>query len=129
MARVVHFEIHADDPERAIRFYTGTLDWEFTRFETGGPMEYWLIRTGSSDEVGIDGGLLRRMAPQEGDSINSYVCTCGVADLDEAMERIVTAGGAQAHPKMSIPGVGWLAYALDTERNLFGLMQFDPAAA
>jgi predicted enzyme related to lactoylglutathione lyase len=28
---------------------------------------------------------------------------------------------------MPIPGVGWLAYAKDTEGNLFGLMQPDPA--
>ena len=37
-------------------------------------------------------------------------------------------GGTIALPKMPIPGIGWLAYAKDTEGNLFGLMQADPAA-
>ena len=31
-------------------------------------------------------------------------------------------------PKMAIPGVGWLAYASDTEGNIFGMMQADAAA-
>jgi hypothetical protein len=30
---------------------------------------------------------------------------------------------------MAITGVGWLAYAKDTEGNIFGMMQNDPAAA
>ena len=34
-----------------------------------------------------------------------------------------------AFPKMAIPGVGWLAYGKDTEGNIFGVMQTDPAAA
>ena len=29
MPRVVHFEIHADDPERAINFYKSVFGWEF----------------------------------------------------------------------------------------------------
>jgi len=31
-------------------------------------------------------------------------------------------------PKMPIPGVGWLAYAKDTEGNIFGIMQPDANA-
>jgi predicted enzyme related to lactoylglutathione lyase len=29
-------------------------------------------------------------------------------------------------PKSHIPGVGWLAYAQDTEGNNFGIIQPDP---
>jgi predicted enzyme related to lactoylglutathione lyase len=29
---------------------------------------------------------------------------------------------------MAIPGVGWLCYFKDTEGNIFGMMQNDPAA-
>jgi predicted enzyme related to lactoylglutathione lyase len=31
-------------------------------------------------------------------------------------------------PRMAIPGVGWLAYANDSEGNIFGMMQPDTAA-
>jgi predicted enzyme related to lactoylglutathione lyase len=37
-------------------------------------------------------------------------------------------GGTVALPKMPVPGVGWLAYAKDTEGNIFGMMQSDPGA-
>ena len=37
--------------------------------------------------------------------------------------------GHVAVAKMPIPGMGWLAYAKDTEGNIFGMMQPDPSAA
>ena len=43
MARVVHFEIHAEDPERAVRFYERVFGW---RFQHNAAIDYWLIATG-----------------------------------------------------------------------------------
>jgi predicted enzyme related to lactoylglutathione lyase len=37
-------------------------------------------------------------------------------------------GGTIVVPKMPIPGVGWLAYARDTEGSIFGIHQADPTA-
>ena len=37
-------------------------------------------------------------------------------------------GGTIALAKMPIPEFGWLAYAKDTEGNIFGMMQADAAA-
>lgn len=54
MPRVVHFEVHADDPERAANFYSGVFGWELAKWE--GPQDYWLITTGPDDEPGINGG-------------------------------------------------------------------------
>ena len=59
MPRVIHFEIHADEPERAIRFYNSVFGWEFTKFPNA-ITEYWVVKTGESSQPGIDGGLLRR---------------------------------------------------------------------
>jgi predicted enzyme related to lactoylglutathione lyase len=59
MPRPIHFEIHADNPSRAIKFYETLFGWQFTKWE--GPMEYWLITTGSGGTPGIDGGLVKRM--------------------------------------------------------------------
>lgn len=44
MARIVHFEIPADDPERAIKFYEDVFGWEVQKWE--GPFDYWLVTTG-----------------------------------------------------------------------------------
>lgn len=128
MPRVIHFEIHADEPERAVAFYTGLFGWTMTRW--GGPHEYWLIKTGEDGQPGINGGLVRRHGPgpAEVQAVNAYACTIDVPSVDEYAGKISAAGGVMVVPKMAIPGVGWLAYAKDTEGNIFGIMQSDPAA-
>jgi hypothetical protein len=135
MNRVVHFEIHASDPDRAARFYRDVLGWQIQEWVVPGveiPHEnrYWLVSTGSDEEPGINGGLLFRRGPGPTDeqAVNAYVCTVGVTSLDECVERAVAAGATVAVPKMPIKGVGWLAYCKDTEGNIFGLMQDDPNA-
>ena len=129
MARVVHFEIHADDLGRAARFYTELFGWEITKWD--GPVEYWLVTTGPDGTPGINGGLVPRRgaAPAEGQAVNAYVCTVGVEAVDAAVAKSLALGGTVALPKMPVPGVGWLAYLKDTEGNVFGLMQSDPKAA
>lgn len=128
MSRVVHFEIHAENPERAVQFYQQLLGWEFTQWD--GPMDYWLVTTGPDDEPGINGGLMERRgpAPEEGQAVNSYVCTADVPDLDSVMARVEELGGTLAVPKNAVPGIGWLAYAKDPEGNILGLMEADPEA-
>jgi predicted enzyme related to lactoylglutathione lyase len=128
MPRPIHFEIQADQPERAIKFYQDLLGWEFTRYP--GPMDYWVIKTGSEGTPGIDGGLLKRNGPPpaEGAAVNAYVCTVDIASVDQLAGRIAGAGGRVVVPKMAVPSVGWLAYAKDTEGNIFGFLQADPFA-
>ena len=127
MNRVVHFEIHADEPDRAVQFYTAVFNWQFNKFEGG--WDYWLIKTGEPTDPGIDGGLLRRQCPIDGQAVIAYVCTVDVPSVDDAAAAIAAAGGTVALPKMAIPGVGWLAYFKDTEGNIFGTMQPDASAA
>jgi uncharacterized protein len=128
MPRVSHFEIHAEDLERASKFYSGLLGWSFTKWD--GPVEYWLITTGPDSEPGINGGLVKRMGPPPAETqpVCSYVCTATVPDLDARIAKGLASGGTIALPKMPIPGVGWLAYLKDTEGNIFGMMQPDHAA-
>lgn len=128
MSRVIHFEIHAEDPDRAVRFYTDLFGWQFTSW--GGPQEYWLITTGPDGTPGINGGLMRRRgpAPADGQALNAFACTIDVSSVDDAALKIGTVGGLVVVPKMPIAGVGWLAYAKDTEGNIFGIMQADATA-
>jgi len=128
MPRPIHFEIHADNPSRAVQFYESLLGWQFTKWE--GPMEYWLIKTGSEGTPGIDGGLVKRMgsSPAEAAAVNAYVCTVDTDSVDQTIDKLTTLGGKLAVPKMAVPGVGWLAYGKDTEGNILGFMQADPLA-
>jgi predicted enzyme related to lactoylglutathione lyase len=128
MPRPVHFEIHAADPPAAVRFYTELFGWTFTPF---GPA-YHLIKTGE-DGPGIDGGLVPRQGPNPDPAdptpVIAFMCTCNVDSVDAYMAKALALGGWVALPKMAIPGVGWVAYFKDTQSNIVGLMQNDPAAA
>ena len=121
MSRVIHFEIPADNPERAGEFYREVFGWRLEKWR--GPQEYWLITTGPDSQPGINGGLLRRPHPAAG-----TVNTIGVSSVEDAVARIEKKGGKVAVPKMAIPGVGYLAYCQDTEGNVFGVLQADEAA-
>jgi hypothetical protein len=124
----VHFEIHADSPERAAAFYEGVFGWKFQKWS--GPMEYWLVMTGEAGQPGINGGMIRRMGPppEEGAAVNAYPCTMEVASLEDACKKVEAGGGRIVVPKMAIPGMAWLVYCKDTEGNIFGMIENDPNA-
>lgn len=129
MSRVVHFEIQADDIERAKAFYAAAFDWTFEDYSQFTGSTYWGIVTGPEDQMGINGGLLARPAPvSPGGGSNSFVCTMGVGDYDETEQRILAAGGQVAMAKSALPGMAWQGYYLDTEGNTFGIHQPDPEA-
>jgi predicted enzyme related to lactoylglutathione lyase len=126
MNRVVHFEIHADDPGRARAFYQALFGWRFDQF---GEMDYWLIYTGPKDQPGINGGLHKRLHADDGAAVIGYVCTVDVKDLDAAVKQVRMLGGSCLVPRKAIPEVGWFSYCKDTEGNIFGLIQNDKKAA
>jgi predicted enzyme related to lactoylglutathione lyase len=126
MARVIHFEIQAENPDRAIKFYKNLFGWEFTKWD--GPQPYWLVKTGPDGQPGINGGLLPRRGAIDGQAVIAYVCTVDTTSVDESVKKAQANGGTNVVPKMPIPGIGWLAYCKDTEGNIFGMMQSDPKA-
>ena len=121
MSRVVHFEVPADNPERAVKFYSDVFGWTVQKW--GGPSDYWMVTTGPDGTPGINGGIMKRMHPGA-----STVNTVDVKNVDEAVATITKKGGKVVAPKMAIPGIGWLAYCTDPEGNTFGVMQPDAAA-
>ncbi len=125
MGRVVHFEIHASDPEALVSFYSNLFGWTITKWE--GPMDYWLISTGPPADRGIDGGLVKRHGGNaaDGQPVNAFVCTIGVDSVQESLDKALALGGLVAVPIMPVPGVGQLCYAKDPDGNIFGMLQPD----
>lgn len=123
MGRVVHFEIHADDPERAAAFYKELFGWSITKWD--GPLDYWLVGTGSEDGVGINGAILRQMGnpAAEGQGPNAFVCTIEVEDIAATEKAVGDAGGKQVVAQQELPGVGKVSYFHDTEGNVFGALE------
>jgi predicted enzyme related to lactoylglutathione lyase len=120
MNRVVHFEIPADQPERAVSFYSNVFGWQFQKWD--GPIPYWMVLTGQ-DGPGINGGLMPRQNPGQGPTN-----VIDVASVDASAAAVQSNGGQIVVPKMAVPGIGWLVYCTDPEGNIFGMMQNDPGA-
>jgi predicted enzyme related to lactoylglutathione lyase len=125
---VVHFELHASEPQRLIDFYSQLLGWKFTPF---GEMSYWAIDTGegaagmNTPGNGINGGLTQRQgpAPERGAPINGCDVVIGVdGNVDEVFQRGLDLGGAEALALSDMEGIGRVGYLLDPDGNVFGLI-------
>jgi predicted enzyme related to lactoylglutathione lyase len=125
MSRVVHFEIHATDPEKLSAFYAKVFGWKVTPIPQ---LDYWLFDTGTGD--GINGGMMKRMGAASADmqAVNAFVCSILVASVDDAHARALEAGAVTALPKMAIPGIGYQSYIKDPDGNIVGLHQPDQTA-
>lgn len=104
MNRVVHFEIHAKDIDKAQQFYSDVFGWKITNL---GPQmgNYCLVETGENAPgdkwPGINGGITPRMgdAPVAGQAVNAFVCTISVDNLDTYIDKVKKAGGTMALDK------------------------------
>jgi predicted enzyme related to lactoylglutathione lyase len=86
-------------------------------------VDYWLVTTGEDKEPGINGAITNKS-----DFVAVTTNTVGVASYDDAVKKIVEAGGKVLMPKTAVPGIGYMTYCKDTEGNVFGIMQNDPSA-
>lgn len=121
LPRVIHFEIDAKKPERAIKFYEKVFGWKIEKWK--GPIDYWLIMTGKEKDPGIDGGLAKRTEAEP-----STVNTIDVPSVNEYVKKVESNGGSIIRPKTAVPGVGWMAYFKDPEGNIWGIMENDESA-
>ena len=133
--RVIHFEIHAENPEKMAEFYKNMFNWEIKEWEMPGVKpenRFWAVVTAPADskEPGINGGIVVRKGskPKGGEPVNAFICTIGVSSVDDYLKKAVDLGGSVALPKMAIPGMAWLAYCKDIEGNIFGIFQEDKSA-
>ncbi len=125
MPAVVHFEIPADDLDRAKTFYSSVFDWQIvsTPMPEG---EYTGVVTTPVDPAtqmpsepgGINGALVPRQA-----EMPAPVLTIDVEAIDKALEQVEANGGATIVPRTAIPGMGAFAYFRDPEDNVVGLWE------
>ena len=121
MPTVQHFEIPADDVERASKFYTGVFEWKMQKLANpeDHSKDYWFFDTKDENgNKGIGGGLMKRQAPEH--SVTNYIT---VPSIDDYASKIKGAGGKVIMPKTEIPEMGFILVFLDTENNMFGLYE------
>jgi uncharacterized protein len=124
---IVHFEIPADDIERARKFYSTLFDWKIEKIEVkkdGETMDYWMISTSTKREDSsiksshLEGGLIKRQHPQQ-PNLN-YI---SVPSIDEYSSKVKELGGKVVMPKTEIKDYGFFAVCMDTENNAFALWE------
>ena len=126
---VGHFEIPADKPDRARKFYAATFGWKMNEMPG---MDYTMVSTGPVDEKGmpkepgfVGGGI----GPRAG-ALEHPVVTIMVDEIDDAVKRIEKNGGKIIQKKKPVGdgSMGWTAYFKDSEGNTVGLYQWPPNA-
>ncbi|MHB8652025.1 MAG: VOC family protein [Minisyncoccota bacterium] len=126
MNKVVHFEIPADDMDRAKKFYGSVFGWGLQDYPMPDGMKYTGITTTPADEKthlptepgAINGGMMERTK-----DVPAPVIAISVDSVDEYIEKIEAAGCKVVMPKKEIVGMGFYAYVTDTEGNVIGLWQ------
>jgi hypothetical protein len=121
MNRFTHFELATDDLEKTAAFYRDVFGWHIQKWD--GPVDYWLVTTGDTSSVGINGGLM----PTSGE-FRGTVNTIEVSDIDAAIAKVLAHGGTMVLEKDAIPGVGYQAYFKDNAGIIVGLHQADANA-
>jgi predicted enzyme related to lactoylglutathione lyase len=132
MPTIVHFEMPADDVERAKKFYTDLFGWKIEKWpgtssknSSSSSMEYWIVST--TDDKGnkapIGGGLMKRQEQHQ--QITNFI---DVNSVDEYSSKIEKLGGKVVVTKMAIPGMGYFAVCHDTENNSFGIWETNEGA-
>ena len=95
MPTIVHFDLPADDPERAKKFYEKLFDWKFNKVPM--PIPYYLIETKDVEgNPGVRGGMGKRMLPEQ--QVSNYI---GVPSVDEYLEKGKKARRQYHHAKNS----------------------------
>jgi predicted enzyme related to lactoylglutathione lyase len=118
------FAIHADDVERARKFYEGVFGWGF---EAWGPPGFYLVHTNPhDDEPGIEGALQERHEPLDGKGMRGFECTISVDNVSDIKRRVVAGGGTIVYDEVEIETVGTLVQFLDTEGNVCNAMKYLP---
>lgn len=120
-ATLRHFAINADDVGRARTFYESVFGW---RFDAWGPPGFYQIKNAGQ---GLLGALQERRELVPGVRVAAYETSMGVVDLRATMAAVEAGGGRIVMQPYRIEGVGELIYFEDTEGNLVGAMQYDPA--
>ena len=121
---VGHFEIPADNPERARKFYSSAFGWTMNVMPG---MDYTMIGTGPADEKGmpkapgyIGGGLTKR-----GGHLEHPTVTIVVEDISAAEKLVEKHGGKIVQRKTPVGdgSMGYMGYFKDSEGNVVGLYQ------
>ena len=129
---IVHFEIPAEDPERAAKFYRELFGWKIDKFEGSADKnmpEYWMVSTVPTDGKGMPHSPGRQRRSDAADGAGPAARQLHQRrNVDEYAKKAERLGAKVVVPKMPVPGMGWFAQLNDPEGNLIAIWQTDDKA-
>ena len=121
----IWYELLTDNSDGALQFYSEILGWEAT--DSGQPgMDYRILHARDEDagELLDVGGLMQlTQEMRQRGARPLWLGYIGVDDVDQAVGRIVVAGGAVQMPPTDIPDVGRIAMVTDPQSVPFYVMR------
>lgn len=118
---VIWFEIYVDDLGRAQKFYEKVFDFKMEPMaDPSGQDTISMVSFPMNNTSPGAGGMLAKMEgfPAGGNSTIVYFSS---EDCSIEEKRVVEAGGRIQKSKHSIGPYGFIALAIDTEKNMFGI--------
>lgn len=112
------FEIYVDDMARAKTFYQKVFQTELSSLVSESDLEMWAFPM-DMNTSGASGALARMKGFKPGN--NSVLVYFTSDDCSVEEKRVVAAGGKVQKSKESIGEYGFIALAVDTEGNMFGI--------
>ena len=112
----IYFEIEADDPARAMNFYSQVFGSRFSEDQRS--------RTLLADR---SRRIVRRVVSAVGDPLpsqrgaNAFVCSFEVENFDATEQTIRQLGGSVVESKFYVTGQSWQGYFMDAEGTNFGI--------
>ena len=112
--RVNHFEVIGRDGKKLQEFYGKVFQW---KIDADNDMQYGMI---SGTDGGIGGGIGAAPPNMEPHGVTFYV---EVANLEDTLRNVESAGGKTVMPPSDVPGGPRLAMFTDPEGHMIGLTQ------
>lgn len=121
---VVHFEMPYEDADRIIEFYEKAFDWKMNRYgeDMGNYITAHTAETDENNMVKTPGTINGGFYPKRPDAPQPCV-VISVDDIQNAMKKVIEAGGTVFGEPMDIPGVGLYVTFSDTEGNHASMLQ------
>ncbi len=125
MDKVEHFEIPADNHERALKFYTDVFGWQLNPVPGVSYTRLLTKRVGEKDlaprPFEVNAAIVERDQERR-----SPIVTISVDDMDSTIVKIKEKGGKIVKGKTPFGSRGFTAHFQDTEGNVLGLWQVRP---
>ncbi len=129
IGKVVHFEIPADNLNRADKFYSTVFGWKLEKTK-GMEDQYHMAQIIEVDRKNMtlkeSGAINGALMTKEGLGTDHPVIVIAVPSLDESLKKVQKAGGKIVMPKQKVMDMGWYARVTDSEGNVIGVWETIP---